>query len=83
MEQRNVLFIYSFIHPFATCIAVGQVKQSLKHKSNAPSQTIYKTYINSVNKPINMIDQLHKCEYYNRIEIIFLPYSAPPITSII
>jgi hypothetical protein len=38
-------------------------------------------HINSFKKPISMIDQLHKCEYYNRIKIIFLSYSSPPITS--
>jgi hypothetical protein len=34
------LFIHSFIHLFATSIALGQVKQILKHKSNVPSQTV-------------------------------------------
>jgi hypothetical protein len=34
------LFVYLFIHPFATSMALGQVKQVLTHKSNAPSQTI-------------------------------------------
>jgi hypothetical protein len=37
---RNECFIYLFIHSFATSIALGQVNQGLKHKSNVPSQTI-------------------------------------------
>jgi hypothetical protein len=32
------LFIYLFINLFATSVALGQFKQVLKHKSNAPSQ---------------------------------------------
>jgi hypothetical protein len=38
-HETWVLGIYLFIRPFATCIALGQVKQVLKHKSIAPSQT--------------------------------------------
>jgi hypothetical protein len=66
LEGFIYLFIHSFVHLFA--IYIAQVKQNLKHKSYAPSQTIYKTYTNSVNKPINTFDQLKKCEYYlNRL----------------
>jgi hypothetical protein len=61
-------FVHSFIHPFATCRALGQDKQNLKYKRHAPSPKIYKTYINSVSKPISIIDQLHKYEcYLNRL----------------
>jgi hypothetical protein len=34
------LFIYLFIHPFATSRALEQVKQNLKQKGNVPSWTI-------------------------------------------
>jgi hypothetical protein len=87
-------FVHSIIHPFATYTALGQVKQTLKHKSYALSPRNYKTCMNSVNKPVAIIDQLHECEYYvnrrrkfhtthfyNRIEIILLSYFIPPITS--
>jgi hypothetical protein len=69
------------IHPFATSIALGQVSQSYNTKAMFHHKQFYKTYINSVNKPITMINQLHNCKYYNRIKIIFLSYSTPPFTS--
>jgi hypothetical protein len=47
----HTLFIY---HPFATCIALGQVKQSIRQERNNDSQTFYKNYIISVNKSIRI-----------------------------
>jgi hypothetical protein len=47
----NALFIY---HPFATCIALGQVKHSIRQERNNDSQTFYKNYIISINKSIRI-----------------------------
>jgi len=59
MHIMFYLFIY---YLFATCIALGQAKQSIRHERNKHSQTFYKNYINSVNKLIRIIVQLHKCD---------------------
>jgi hypothetical protein len=51
------MFVYYYLfifHPFATCIALGQVKQSIRQEINKDSQTLYKNYISSVNKPIRI-----------------------------
>ena len=50
-----VTMLYLFIyHPFATCIALGQVKQSIRQERNNDSQTFYKNYIISFNKSIRI-----------------------------
>jgi hypothetical protein len=38
--REVIIFVYLFIHPYATSVALGQVSQVLKHKRNAPSQTV-------------------------------------------
>jgi hypothetical protein len=57
-ELCFVKHIYLFIHSFATSIALGQVKQVLKHKNNASSPT--------------MLQDLHKFSYCLKIDNLAL-----------
>jgi hypothetical protein len=70
-------YIYLFIHSSVCYKCSTWTSQSGLNNTKA----MFHNKLNSVNKPITMINQLYKCKYYNRIKIIFLSYSTPPFTS--
>jgi hypothetical protein len=64
-------------------IALGQVKQVLNTKAMLLHKQFYETFINSVNKPLTMIDQLHYVHNTSNLYpiwskmhlvLIFIPY---------
>jgi hypothetical protein len=56
---ENLFVMKGVSEPRFHCIALGQVKQVLNTKAMLLHKQFYKTFINSVNKPLTMIDQLH------------------------
>jgi hypothetical protein len=71
----RVLFIYLFIHSsvcYKYVYSTWTSKACLKTKKQCSITNSFTRFTLSSVKPITMIGQLHKCEYYNRIKIIFL-----------